>query len=277
MSEPQDMNQRFGALRSALHSLRGLARWEVLTSELYDWPQAHLEQVALPYLLDLLGEDEDLRPSPPHWVELDGDQLRVHPAWILVNALDLTERGLSVERAQTLARSPHLKRLRALNLSLNGLKDSGLSAIAQSAYLTNLHTLTLTHNDIGPQGIEALVDAADMGASLPKLRDLQLAFNPIRSSGLERLAQSRSMGKLTTLNLSHTALDDDGIIALTQSNYMVNLTSLELSGNGLSYTSGQALEGWRGLRALRTLDLPESISHNMRERLMSLIAATTPS
>ena len=93
------MSSRFGELRSLMHSTRGKARWSALVRLLETWPQAHLEQVVLPYLQDLLRDDPSPRHAPEHWRSIDAGQVHVHPAWPLSSALDMYNSNLGDEGA----------------------------------------------------------------------------------------------------------------------------------------------------------------------------------
>ena len=60
----QGSQERFGQLRSVAHSLSGDERWQALVALLEDWPHDELEQLALPYLSDLLRDDDSAREAP---------------------------------------------------------------------------------------------------------------------------------------------------------------------------------------------------------------------
>ncbi len=83
-------DERFGELRSDMHSRHGEDRWLAVCALLQDWPdQEQLREVVIPYLRELFARDEDtVRLAPQGWWWWRGDQLiSKHPALSLATGI----------------------------------------------------------------------------------------------------------------------------------------------------------------------------------------------
>ena len=257
-----DLHSRFGELRSAAHTLTGDARWARLVELLTDWPHEHLVEVVIPYLEDLLRDDDSPRSAPAHWLEIRDEQLQIHPAFGLarsceplglplkhlivffsspsfqhITKLDLSNNELGDEGAKTLASSPHLKNLTTLQLWDNQIGAQGAQALAHAAHLQRLTRLDLSLNEIGAQGAQALARSTP----LKNLTGLDLSVNTIGDEGAQALARSLQLHKLTSLHLSYNDIGPQGAKALASSPHLKRLTSLELSGNPIGEEGAKAL------------------------------------
>ena len=257
-----DLQSRFGELRSAAHTLTGDARWSALCAWLEDWPHEHLAQVVIPYLEDLLRDDDSERKAPEGWCELGDAKLLLHPAFALARAcrplgltlkrlavflsspsfqhitkLDLSNNKLGARGAKALAHAPHLKSLTALDLFYNDLRDAGVKALASSPKLKDLTALDLSHNTIGDEGAKALARSPH----LTRLTTLSLSLNHLGPQGAYALASCAHLNTLTTLNLIGNTIGAQGAKALAQSPHLRHLTTLHLNGNKIGAQGAQAL------------------------------------
>ena len=106
------LQERFGALRSAVHTLNGEERWSAITALLDDWPLEHLNHVVLPYLEATLAADTSSRRAPDHWLHLAGDKLHAHPAFALARSHHINYRcDLRYLDLDTLSSSPQMARI----------------------------------------------------------------------------------------------------------------------------------------------------------------------
>lgn len=135
-----------------------------------------------------------------------------------------------------LADSPLLDHLRALDLEHNDLVDADLHKLADSPFLGRLTTLLLWCNRIGDAGLTALA-----GATLPRLRRLDLSRNQIGDAGVRGLANAPLLGQLHLLDLTSNQIGDGGARALAAAPDTAALTWLDLSRNPISPAGQQAL------------------------------------
>ena len=200
----QGSQERFGQLRSVAHSLSRDERWRAIVALLDDWPHDELEQLALPYLSDLLRDDDSPRAAPKGWLSLDDDMIKVHPAWRLVRTLHLVE--ITPAQFIELARSPYLNALTTLDLEVAGIKDEGAVALSQSE-LGQLRELNLSYNELSDEGVIALTQSHH----LKQLTVLDLSDNEISERGAEALARWPALNKLWLLKLSNNQISDRGV------------------------------------------------------------------
>ena len=259
--------ERFGELRSAAHTLVGEARWARLVELLEDWPADPLEQVALPYLRDLLREDTSERQAPRAWWRL-GPGGSVHPAWPLVNML-------CIDRTHALLTDAHLASIQTLELrdispsrhrwrqtkNLHTLRFFGcffFEGLAESLWSdeppSQLRALELRRNHWEIQeDIWKLLASARLSEQLIELR---IESEDLTAQGDQRLRLPQ-LHTLRSLTLRDACLIDEDVYALTRSGWIGGLTTLNLRSNKLSPEAVQALASAAALSKLRSLDLSD--------------------
>lgn len=274
----RELQERFGELRSAAHTLSGEERWQRLTTLLDDWPHEHLNHVVLPYLEAALAGDMSPRRAPDHWLHLAGDKCQLHPAVALARSLCVMHRcNLRYIELDALVNAPHMSKINALDLSWNELKDVWLTPIARSPYVKGLNALNLSYNHISHLGIEALlprstrltqlralhldhnsilnVEALTNSRHLSQLHVLSLPENQLNAECATDLAYSPHLRQLKTLNLESNRIGPEGLRALAQSQNLAQLTSLNLKGTHIGDEGIAALAESPYLTQLHTLDL----------------------
>ncbi len=222
-----NLDERFGELRSVMHSLHGEARWQAVCAMLHDWPeQEHLQQTIIPYLQGLFAHDATtLRVAPDAWWSwgAGGELIRQDAALKLATGI-----SWAVEDAQHVA------------TQLTHLRRAGLSC----------HHLSW--NDALPPLLELLHDDA-----LARLRSLELFCygywgSPESSAALER---APLLAHLTHLQIDECRLAHDDASALARSPLLKNLTTLALRGNHITTLGARELVCSPLLNNLTALDL----------------------
>jgi uncharacterized protein (TIGR02996 family) len=167
-----------------------------------------------------------------------------------LTALTLQGTDIGSAGAATLAGSPHLAGLEKLDLMRNDIADDGAVTLSESPHLTNLVELSLWSNRISPARARAIVSARR-----PRLKHLFLSVNPLGLEGVNVLAGSPSVGRLTNLGLGLLCLrrtKADSLAAaqaLADSPHVARLTTLDLFRNHIG-NAGAA--PWRARRIWRT-------------------------
>jgi hypothetical protein len=216
----------FGELRSLLQQPPSAPRWDALCAHLDLWSPAALEEIALPYALDLLEPwPRALRVTPRRWLE----QAR-------------SDAAPQLALCRTLASPPE---------QLGWVDDALMTALAGCAALSGITALTLQEQAIG------MIGAAALAASphLTRLTSLALTSNPLGAEGAASIAASRSLSSLRSLDLSWCGIGDGGALALAASDTLSHLEHLDLCGDELLNEGGLALARSPLLRTVVTLDL----------------------
>jgi hypothetical protein len=163
---------------------------------------------------------------------------------------------LSVATVRALAELPWIKSLKTLTFrKLRGdgslIDSASVQAIADFS-LAQLEALDLSGNEgIEPVAVQALLQSS----YLDRLTTLDLSgsywqdwdgsvvyvFPNIGLQGVQMLAASPRVARLTTLNLSWNDLGERGVEALLSSPYLEHLSRLSLEDASLSDTGRQAL------------------------------------
>jgi uncharacterized protein (TIGR02996 family) len=163
--------------------------------------------------------------------------------------LDLSSNALGPRRLAVLLTSRHLRNLTALRLTGNLLGDEGLTALAGTP-LPNLRHLALGSNQLTAAAMQALADTP----TWPRLRELELGWNPLGRDGAQALAAGR-LGQLRVLSLRCAGLADGGTEALAASSSLTGLTTLDLAHNQIGDEGAAALAASPILAPVRTLHL----------------------
>lgn len=242
----------FDDLRSILQRPASVETWCALCEHLDLWDRDVLEQVALPYALNIVTRwsAELERVAPERWVDVSAES--IDPSLALANTLKLRPCLEAPDEAFThaLLCSPHLAQLRALSLC-GALLDDAIAALAASSHLVNLIYLDLSYNDIGAAGAAALAASP----SLANLEELDLSDNAIGDAGAAALAASPHLNKLTSLWLRHCGITDAGVVALAASPYFSQLRQLDMDHNKLNDAGAIALAAWPRTAKLTDLSI----------------------
>jgi uncharacterized protein (TIGR02996 family) len=171
-----------------------------------------------------------------------------------LQALDVTDAGLTAVGVRALAESPRVPRLGALWLGGNSFGgENVLGILTVSRLWPGLHTLGLNNSGIDPERLAALA-AAPAG----NLRKLDLADNHLGARGAQRLAEAACLGTLTALNLSSCRLGDEGAEVLARSPHLAALRTLDLGSNRITDRGARALADSPHLRRLQRLLLADN-------------------
>jgi uncharacterized protein (TIGR02996 family) len=181
------------------------------------------------------------------------------------------------EGVRAVAECPRLRNLEDLDLQSNVGGDDDLMVLAASPYLTNLRTYCFDFADDAQGGLEALkalgrspimrntivlnpwmgcpsgdehVRVMAESPSFANVRHLILTFSKVTRQGLEALAASPHLRKVTQLDLDGNQLADAG--ALAGLPFVGELLKLDLDDNDLGKSAGQLLAD-SGLVQLRCL------------------------
>jgi Ran GTPase-activating protein (RanGAP) involved in mRNA processing and transport len=235
-------DQRFGELRSLLHSAPSAALWTALCELLHDWPTPQLGQIAVPYALDHLKAWPDaLRACPLDWIK--GDP---HPALPIARAFDHTT--CTDDTLATLARlNPALTSLRARGR----ITRRGAEALAEWSALPSLRALDLAHTALGDEGATAIVERLG-----PALRHLLLHQCQIGGAGVLAIVRSPGAANLETLRLDANMAADEGALALA---HLPCLPTLRALGLGASSTRSPVTP--RALHALAERGVFDALTH----------------
>ncbi|MBN9118380.1 MAG: TIGR02996 domain-containing protein [Planctomycetes bacterium] len=107
-----------------------------------------------------------------------------------------------------------------------------------SPHLARLESLDLENQSVTGSALEALAAHDD----LPKLRELLLQWNGLRSEGAAVLANLPQLRNLEALDLRNNSITDTGARALAGSPYLTRMTELRLSRNPIRDRTWALLE-----------------------------------
>lgn len=131
------------------------------------------------------------------------------------------------DRAEALARFPHLTRLTTLWLERDCINDRAAVTVARSPHLTGLTHLGLSHNSIGPVGA---IDVFKALAARPGV-EVNLNSNEVGPTGAAALARSPALVARAALLLASNRIGDAGAAALLASPHIGAVRQLNLSWN----------------------------------------------
>jgi uncharacterized protein (TIGR02996 family) len=114
-----------------------------------------------------------------------------------VQALDLSENGLTADRLALLVEMPGLHALQHWDLGNNEIGNAGATLLADWSNASSLRSLLLHNNRIGDDGARALARSP----YLHNVADLNLSDNPIHDSGVFEFLNTRSYPRLKRLAL----------------------------------------------------------------------------
>jgi uncharacterized protein (TIGR02996 family) len=132
-----------------------------------------------------------------------------------------------------------------------GCPREGLSEILRSGLLAGLSELDLGFNDLGSSVIQKLARSE----SVTSLRKLGLFNNHLGAEGARALARSKMLSSLVSLDLQLNHIGDNGAHAIACSKTLRSLTELDLAHNGISHRGAASLARSRTLASLQRLDL----------------------
>jgi uncharacterized protein (TIGR02996 family) len=167
------------------------------------------------------------------------------PQLVSVRVLSLFGRGwgddeqaVGDEAARALAESPHLARLEDLDLTQNSLTTKGVRALAFSPRLAALKKLWLYGNKIGDATYRMLV-TSPLAARMSEWE--VNGTNRVTSAAARVIAETPSLGHVTSLSFNNTNIGDDGVEALAAAEHLSGVRSLDFRNSSLTH---------RGVRAL---------------------------
>jgi hypothetical protein len=257
---PED---RFGELRSVVHSSPDSTLWQSLTPLLDDWPGDYFEQVVLGYLSELFKGSRALRPAPDAWLSLSSRGVALHPAWRLANALSLVRRRISVNQLKRLVERGAFDALVSLDLSDAGLPARVAPILAGARGLSRLILLDISGNKLRDKGVVMLLDCLVS----EQVESLVLGGTALSAKGLMHLCRS-DFGALRSLSLSHNELGDDSIKMLSEREGCCQLVSLDMAGNGLRREGMRSLTSPGAFSGLTHLNLAHNSLDDEAVRLL---------
>jgi hypothetical protein len=246
----------FGELRSILQRPASALTWGALCKQLEGrpWDVDMLEQVALPYAVDIVRRwpDEVERAASSGWVRMDAET--ISPLLALANSLTLHQlatRGLELRMSDAFASrlfsSPSVAGLTSLQV-FGALSDAVITALTSSSPM-RLSSLRLALYALHDADVAALVASANMSA----LTALSLDESRLTDASAAAIAASPHLSALTSLNMMLNELTDEGATALAASPYLIGLTTLRLNYNFISAKGAHVLS--RALPRLTSFDL----------------------
>jgi hypothetical protein len=192
-------------------------------------------------------------------------QLARMPQLSGISVLSLQENNFTAAGLAVLLRSPHLGKLRRLALGgrppwspyyadnpTQALGDNGVAVLASSGLLAQLDELALCSAAVGPTGVAALA-----AAEAPRLVRLDLANNPLGSTGAAGLGAARYLSGLRELDLSQCGLDDAAMRHLARLDFR-SLVALGLGYNSIGPAGARHLADAAGLAGVRRLNLHDN-------------------
>lgn len=139
--------------------------------------------------------------------------------------------------------------LTALSLSTSSALAIDEEVLLAHSPPANLHTLSLSHGKLIPERLEAMLE---QGAWLTGLHHLDLSWNPLEATGLDRLMAHEGLSGLRSLTLDYTPFDEHTLAQLCHSPTLGNLDHLSL----------QLIDpGESGLAPLRKARFRHSLEH----------------
>jgi len=147
----------------------------------------------------------------------------------------------SADGIRELARSKHLGKVRTLSVCT---EEAGVAALATSRYLGSVTELTIFSEDpLRPETVKRLVTSRH----LRKLRILRFvagdseAEKTLDPVGLRALVRHAALPRLVELDLAWNALDQDSVVALVQSKLAARLQRLNLCQTAFGRAAADAL------------------------------------
>jgi uncharacterized protein (TIGR02996 family) len=145
------------------------------------------------------------------------------------------------------------------------LTDVAFHSHGEEITATGLTNLTISIGDAGVQALAA-------SPTLKKLTHLNLEGNNIGPEGAQVIAASTTLTELTDLNLEGNNIGDAGAQALADSPNLKKVTDLNLRGNDIGNTGVQALAASPNLKKVTDLNLA---LNNIGDEGAQVIAAST--
>ncbi|MBY0227734.1 MAG: hypothetical protein K2W96_00500, partial [Gemmataceae bacterium] len=175
-------------------------------------------------------EDEESKQTPVALV------LMASPHLAGLAELRLADCALLDGSLSAIARNPAAASLRLLDLGSDGVANGfgtlGARELARSAYLGGLETLDVSEAPgVGDSGVLALVEAT---ATLPRLKDLNIAGTDLSDAGALRISQCPGLARLERLRIGRwayqdTPLGDPACKALLASPHLEKIQRLEIA------------------------------------------------
>jgi uncharacterized protein (TIGR02996 family) len=165
--------------------------------------------------------------------------------------------------------SAQMRRVEDLDCQRSGVTDEKLQPVATSPHYGRVASFDLFRNYVGPAGIEALVRCP----SLTALAELTLEENRVGDAGAEMLAAAPLCRNLTRLHLNENGIGDAGVIALARSPHLANLRVLRLSSNRFGPAGVETLAASPYLTRLQELTIIGA-SDAYAENIDALLALT---
>ncbi|MCI0701007.1 MAG: TIGR02996 domain-containing protein [Planctomycetia bacterium] len=181
--------------------------------------------------------------------------------------------------ARYLAQEPFLSRLQNLRLGDCELDDEGVAVILGAAW-PKLTELYLALNVVGKQSAQALAGNRSLGhvetlsvvrceigptvakllgrVSLPSLRDLDAAQNPLGPKGVRGLLAGPLVRFCRHLDIGQSELGDEGAEVVARSSALANVKWLDLGNNRITARGAIALAESRHLEGVQLLDLSDN-------------------
>lgn len=255
----------FGELRSILQQPVSYQTWDDLCDHLDLWSGDALEQVALPYTLDIIHRWPDTveRSTPTRWIKrlLAGEDVA---QMVVAQRLMLHINNGSAGLARLLA-SPHLRNIKAMHLF--GIKRNDLlTALTSAQPLPSLRWFSLSSHNMDDDALTALLVAPILDG-ITSL-NLNLLY-PCES--VSALLAWPGIARLTRLSLSGSWISEESATALAASPHLSALTHLDLARCGINAAGADALAASPHLTNLHHLDL--SACKICGEGLVALLAS----
>jgi uncharacterized protein (TIGR02996 family) len=173
-----------------------------------------------------------------------------------VETLAVTDRyigPLDAAAMASLARSPHLGRLRELWLPHGSLGDRGADSLAAAPWLPGLSSLGLSDNGLSREGGESLAGAEGLRPAM-----LDLSLNELGDAGLTALIDAGTLDRVTDLRLIECVIGDPGITSLAGRWSLAGPESMYLRDNGITDAGAEALAAAPWVGSVRFLDLADN-------------------
>ena len=180
-------------------------------------------------------------PQATRQLDIAGLQLNAYAFGLLarhepagrLRELNLSRNPLDTDSIRVLSESPNLAGLEELCLNSTEIDNTAAAVLAASACLRPSR-VSLIHNSIGPEGAGAW-----RGVPIPLQgrRAESVAQSPA-SDGVQALAGTAWLARLSVLSLEYTGLADKGLEALAASPGLAGIVRLNLSANHIGDDSG---------------------------------------
>ena len=173
-----------------------------------------------------------------------------------LRSLSLTDNSaIGAEGIRALAESSRLAGLRALDVSGLTVDEAGVREVTNSRYLSRLHTFNIRSCGIADHGLAELSRSALLGRMIARSGLLDLRENLIGDEGIEALANSPYLTRLTSLDLSKNLIADRGLWLFANSTNLPRLRRLAIRSNYLKDDGAAALAASPLMKRLRTIDI----------------------